>query len=125
MHYPKHVCTFGIRLHPARAGTVLGVAAPALVNIVSPLDRVCKELDDRLATVIDAHPRMESADARNGLERVLVDNLCSVTSTDDVIVRAVDRLLGADILVRSPISRRNSACLLDICTVGFSTNWAC
>src|SRR5262249_17395862 len=74
MQYPEDVCTFGIRLHPARAATVLGVPAPALVNIVSPLGRVCQALEDRVSAVIDAHPRMESADARNALERVLLDH---------------------------------------------------
>ena len=59
MRYPEDVCTFGIRLHPARAATVLGVAAPALVNVVSSLGPVCQALDDRLLAVIDAHPRME------------------------------------------------------------------
>ena len=99
MQYPADVCTFGIRLHPARAATVLGVAASAIVNIVSPLDRVCKVLDDRLAPVVDAHPRMESADARDALERVLLDHLRGATPKDDLIVRAVDRLLGAEVPV--------------------------
>jgi AraC-like DNA-binding protein len=99
MHYPADVCTFGVRLHPARAATVLGVAASALVKIVSPLGRVCKTLDDRLAAVVDAHPRMESADAHSALECVLLDHLRGLTSKDDLIVRAVDRLLGADVLV--------------------------
>src|SRR5262249_51158652 len=39
MQYPTDVCMLGIRLHPARAGTVLGVAATAVVNMVSPLGR--------------------------------------------------------------------------------------
>jgi len=99
MQYPEDVCTFGIRLHPARAATVLGVPAPALVNIVSPLGRVCQALEDRVSAVIDTHPRMESADARNALERVLLDHFRGVTSKDDLIVRAVDRLLGADVLI--------------------------
>src|SRR5262245_58403013 len=51
MQYPEDVCTFGIRLHPARAGMVLGVASSAVVNIVSPLGRVCQALDDRLAEI--------------------------------------------------------------------------
>src|SRR5262252_6207080 len=38
MQYPEDVLTFGIRLHPARAGALLGVAASAVVNVVSPLD---------------------------------------------------------------------------------------
>jgi len=96
MQYPEDVCTFGIRLHPARAGMVLGVAASAIVSIVSPLGRVCKALDDRLAAVVDAHQRMDSLDARNALERLLLDHLRGATLNDDLVVRAVDRLLGAE-----------------------------
>jgi AraC-like DNA-binding protein len=97
MQYPADICTFGIRLHPARAGTVLGVAASAVVNIVSPLWEVCKALDDRLAAVVDAHPRIDSADARDAVERALLEHLRGATPTDDLVVRAVDRLLGADL----------------------------
>src|SRR5262245_23599584 len=75
MQYPADVCMFGIRLHPARAATVLGVAASKVVNIVSPLALVCKALDDRLAAVVDVHPRLESVDGLNALENVLVENL--------------------------------------------------
>src|SRR5262245_58189500 len=75
IQYPADVCTFGIRLHPARAAAVLGVDAAALVNIVSPLGRVCKALDDRLAIVVDAHPRMEWKDAHNALEGVFLDHV--------------------------------------------------
>src|SRR5262245_43435544 len=99
MHYPPDVCTFGIRLHPARAATVLSVDASTLVNIVSPLGRVCQALDDRLAPLVDANPQMESAKARDGIERVLLEHLRGVTLTDDLIFRAVDRLLGAEALV--------------------------
>jgi len=76
---------------------MLGVAAPALVNIVSPLERVCRALDDQLAGVVDAYPRIESAEARDAIERVLLDHLRGVMPTDDLIVRAVDRLLDADV----------------------------
>ena len=40
IHYPADVCTFGIRLHPARAATFLSVPARALVNSLNPLRRV-------------------------------------------------------------------------------------
>src|SRR5262245_56177699 len=96
MRYPENVCTFGIRLHPARAATILSVDASALVNIVSPLGRGCQALDDRLTAVVDVHPRMEAADVRDALERVLLDHLHRATPNDDLIVRAVDRLLGAE-----------------------------
>ena len=76
---------------------VLGVAASAVVNVLSSLGRICKALDDRLAAVVDAHPRMESEEAREALERVLVDHLRGATTNDDLIVRAVDRLLCADV----------------------------
>src|SRR5262249_11046095 len=99
MQYSENVCTFGIRLHPARAAAMLGVAAEALVNIVSPLGRVCRSLDDQLAGVVNASPRIESAEARDAIERVLLDHLRGVAPTDDLVVRAVDRLLDAEILV--------------------------
>jgi AraC-like DNA-binding protein len=99
MQYPEDVCMFGIRLHPARAPMVLGVAASAVVNVLSPLGRICKALDERLAAVVAAHPRMESAEARDALEGVLFDRLPGATTNDDLIVRAVDRLLSADVPV--------------------------
>src|SRR5262249_29128105 len=125
MQNPPDVCTFGVRLHPARAATVLGVAASALVNIVSPLGRVCKTLDDRLAAVVDAHPRMESADAHNALEGVLLDHLRGVTSNDDLIVRAVDRLLGAEFPVTVSDLAKEFGLSLYICSGRVSTTWAC
>jgi hypothetical protein len=54
---------------PAR--TVVGL----LVNILNPLGRVCQALDDRLAAVVDAHPHMESGEARDAIERVFLDHL--------------------------------------------------
>jgi AraC-like DNA-binding protein len=97
MQYPPDVCMFGIRLHPARACTILGVAARAVVNLVSPLARVCKALDGRLAAAVNADPRLESEDARDSIERVLVDHLGGALPNDVLIVRAVDRLLGAEV----------------------------
>src|SRR5262245_5911551 len=96
MQYPGDVCTFGILLHRAGDGAVRGVAWSAVLNSVSPLGRVCQALDDRLAAVVDACPRMESADARSALDGVLLDHLRGATSNDDLVVRAVDRLLGAE-----------------------------
>src|SRR5262249_29715952 len=86
MHYPPDVCTFGIRLHPARAATFLGVPARAFVNAIRPLADVSKRLDDQLSRVIDAHPRIDSAEAVDAVERVLVDHLGRASATDDLIV---------------------------------------
>jgi AraC-like DNA-binding protein len=97
MRYPPDVCTFGIRLHPARAATFLGVPASAVVNIVSPLGRISQALDDQLAEVVETHPRSETPAARDAVESVLIDHLGRATPTDDLIVRAVDRLLGTDV----------------------------
>jgi AraC-like DNA-binding protein len=97
MRYPSDVCTFGIRLHPARAAAFLGVPASAVMNIVSPLGRITQALDDRLAEVVETHPRIDSVEARAAFEGVLMDHLGRATPTDDLIVRAVDRLLGADV----------------------------
>src|SRR5262249_56005544 len=92
MECAADVCRFGIRLHPARAATVLGVDSSTLVNIVRPLGRVCQALDDRLAAVVDAHPQMESAEARDTIEHVLLDHLPGVTPTHHLIVPPLHRL---------------------------------
>ena len=97
MRYPPDVCTFGIRLHPARAATFLGVPARAVVNAVRPLDKVSPALDGQLARISDMHPGIESTAARDALESALIEHLGRASPTDDVIVRAVDRLLGADV----------------------------
>ena len=96
MRYPPDVCTFGIRLHPARAATFLGVPAHALVNAVLPLGQLSPALDEQLSRVFDMHPRIDSAEGRDALETVLIEHLRRVPPTDDLIVRAVDRWLGAD-----------------------------
>jgi AraC-like DNA-binding protein len=96
MRYPPDVCTFGIRLHAARAATFLGVPADAIVNAVSPLGRVSPALDRQLSRVIENHPRIDSAAGRDSVETVLVEHLHEAPPTDDLIVRAVDRLLSAD-----------------------------
>lgn len=97
MRYPADVCTFGIRLHPARAATFLGIPPASIVNIVSPLGLVSKALDDRLAEVVKTHPRIDSAESHEAIENVLIEHSRRAPATDDVIVRAVDRLLGADV----------------------------
>jgi AraC-like DNA-binding protein len=102
MHYPADVCTFGIRLHPARAATFLGVLPKAIVNAVTPLDRVSPALDQSLSHVFDAHPRIDSPEGRNAIEAVLTEPLRHAPPPDDLVVDAVDRLLGADMPV--PVS---------------------
>jgi len=97
MRYPADVCTFGIRLHPARAATFLGIPPASIVNIVSPLGLVSEALDDRLAEVVKTHPRIDSAESHEAIENVLIEHSRRAPATDDVIVRAVDRLLGADV----------------------------
>jgi len=110
MRYPADVCTFGIRLHPARAATFLGVPAHALGNIVSPLDGVSKALDDRLAQVVKANPRIDSAASRDAVEAVVLEHFRHAKPTDDLIVRAVDRLLGAEV----PVAVSEIAAELDV-----------
>jgi hypothetical protein len=73
MQYPADICMFGIRLHPARASTFLGLPARALVNIVRPLGAVSKALDDRLTRVVEKHQRIDSAESRDAVEAVLLE----------------------------------------------------
>ena len=94
MQYPPDVCTFGIRLHAARASTFLGVPAEAIVNAVTPLGNVSQGLDRQLSRVIEIHPRIDSPEGRERLETVLVEHLDHAPPTSDLTVRAVDRLLG-------------------------------
>jgi AraC-like DNA-binding protein len=96
MRYPPDVCMFGIRLHPARAATFLGVPTHALMNTVSPLGQVSPLLDEELSRVTGTYPRIESSKGRDALETELVAHLRRAPPTDDLIVRSVDRLLAAD-----------------------------
>src|SRR5262249_53021557 len=96
MGYPPDVCTFGIRLHPARAATFLGVRTRALMNSVSPLGQLSPQLDEQLSRVTETYSRIDSPDARDTVEAVLVEHLRRAPPEDDLIVRAVDRLLSAD-----------------------------
>src|SRR5262245_1881764 len=96
MRYPRDVCTFGIRLHPAHAATFLGVRARALMNTVSPLADVSPRLDGQLAQVVETHSPIDSADGRDAIETVLIEHLRHAPATDDSMVRAIDRLLGAE-----------------------------
>jgi AraC-like DNA-binding protein len=99
MRYPPDVCSFGIRLHPARAATFLGVPAKTIVNAVTPLECVSQPLDERLSRAFHAHPRIDSTEGRGAIEAVLIEHLRRAPPSDDLIVRAVDRLLGADVPV--------------------------
>jgi AraC-like DNA-binding protein len=102
MQYPPDVCTFGIRLHPARASAFLGVRAEAIIDTVAPLDAVSPALDGRLCRAIAAHPRMDSPAARDAVESALAEHLADTPPADDLIVRAVDRMLGGEAVV--PVS---------------------
>jgi AraC-like DNA-binding protein len=97
MRYPSDVCAFGVRLHSARAAAFLGVPARQVVNTVRPLGQVSVALDEQISSVLEVHPRIDAAEGREAIEAVLVEHLCRVPPTDDLIVRAVDRLLGADV----------------------------
>jgi AraC-like DNA-binding protein len=99
MRYPPDVCTFGIRLHPARAATFLGVPTRALMNAVSPLDQLSRQLDEQLSRVTERFPRIESSEGRDAVETVLIEHLRRAPPNDDLIVHAVDRLLAADVLI--------------------------
>jgi AraC-like DNA-binding protein len=96
MRYPPNVCTFGIRLHPAHAASFLGVPARALMNTVTPLADLSRRLDQQLSGVVETYPRLESAESRDAVETVLIEHLRRARPTDDLLVRAIDRLLGAD-----------------------------
>src|SRR5215471_3213902 len=96
MRYPPDVCTFGIRLHPARAASFLGVPARELMNTVAPLGDLSQRLDAQLARVVEIHPRLVSAESRDAVEAVLIEHLPPALPTDELLVRAIDRLLGAD-----------------------------
>src|SRR5262245_43867015 len=85
MHYPRDVCTFGIRLHPARAAAFLGVPAHSLMNKVSPLADISPRLDTQLARIVETQPRIESAAARDAVETVLTDHLRQVPPIDDLV----------------------------------------
>src|SRR5262249_24942423 len=98
MRYPRDLRTFGIRLHPAHAATFLNVPARTLLNTVRPLDQVSRPLDEQLSQAIEAHA-VDAAQGRDAVEGALVEHLRRSPSPDDVIVRAVDRVLAADALV--------------------------
>ena len=99
MRYPSDVCTFGIRLHPARAAAFLGVPGRAVVNAVRPLGQVSPALDEQISRVLEAHPRIDSAEGREAIEVDIVEHFHRVPPGDDLVVRAVDRVLGADALI--------------------------
>src|SRR5262245_36984573 len=110
MRYPPDVWTFGIRLHPARAATFLGVRTRALMNTVSPLGRLSPQLDEQMSRVTGMDRRIDSPEAREAVETVLVEHLRSAPTKDDLIVRAVDRLLAAD----EPLAVSDLAVELDV-----------
>jgi AraC-like DNA-binding protein len=97
IHYPADVCTFGIRLHPARAATFLSVPARALVNSLNPLRRVSASLDTRLSVVLEKNSLLDSAGGRSALETSLVEHLHHARPPDALVEQAVDRLLAADV----------------------------
>jgi AraC-like DNA-binding protein len=97
IRYPSDVCTFGIRLSSACAATFLGVPARVLVNRVQPLRQFSATLDDRLERVLETDPRLESKEARAALETALIEHLDRSQRADQLIVDAVDRLIGADV----------------------------
>src|SRR5262245_5982412 len=96
MHYPPDVCTFGIRLSAAAAATLLGVPARLLVNSVHPLRQLSEPLDARLSAAIDKDPRLESTEGRSALETAILHHLDHAQRPDQLVVDAVDRLLGTD-----------------------------
>src|SRR5262245_47855472 len=96
MLYPQDVCTFGIRCHPARASTFVGVATRALMNTVTPLGQLSPELDEQLLRVTATNPRVDSSEGLAAVEAVLIEHLRRGTPKDDLIVQAVDHLLEAD-----------------------------
>jgi len=97
IRYGSNVCMFGIRLSSACAATFLGVHPRVLVNSVQPLRQLSRTLDDRLERVLETDPRLESKETCAGLETALVDHLARSQRPDQLIVDAVDRLIGSDV----------------------------
>jgi AraC-like DNA-binding protein len=96
MRYGGRVLTLGIRLHPARAAGFLGVRAVHLANKVTPLGELSPRLDACLAEWLGGSPEPHSPRDRAGLEDLLEEQQRQSTpSADRLVVRAVDRLLGA------------------------------
>jgi methylphosphotriester-DNA--protein-cysteine methyltransferase len=96
IHYGARVGTLGIRLHAARAPGFFGVAPGALHDTIGPLARVAPALDAHLASVVEAHSRLASADSRSALDAALGEQLALSRPADELVVRAVDRLVDAE-----------------------------
>lgn len=96
MRYGRQVRTLGIRLHPAKAAAFLGVAAAHLANKLTPLGRLARQCDARLAQWLRGDPQLESAQDRSALEALLAEQWRQSLGADRLVVRAVDRLLGAE-----------------------------
>jgi len=96
MQYGARARTFGIRLHAARAAHFLGVAAARLSNTVTPLNQLAPSCDAQLAQWVRNHPNLQSATARASLDTVLDEQRRRSPGIDRLVVRAVDRLLGAE-----------------------------
>jgi AraC-like DNA-binding protein len=99
MRYGTRVRTLGIRLHPARAAGFLGVAPVRLANKVISLRDIAPQWDASIARWLRGHPQIESTSDRSALEQLL-ERLQGQSSRrpdrpDRLVVRAVDRLLGA------------------------------
>src|SRR5262245_53276691 len=93
LRYGAAVPMSGIRLHAARAAAFLAAPAHALVNTLTPLERVSPALDARLSRVLGAHPRPERADGRSAVDACLAEQLRDAEPRDRLVQRAVDRLL--------------------------------
>src|SRR5262249_41498557 len=104
LRYSSNVCAFGIRLHPARAAAFLRVPARGLVNILAPLRHVSETLDARLLNVLRPYPRLDTAESRAALEAALSDHLRDAQPSDDLVAKAVDRLLGTDVATVSGLA---------------------
>jgi len=96
MRYGRQVRAFGIRLHPARAAGFLGVAAAHLANQLTRLGRLAPQCDARVAQWLRGDPQLESAQDRSALEALLEEQWRQSQGSDRLVVRAVDRLLGAE-----------------------------
>jgi AraC-like DNA-binding protein len=96
MRYEGRVRTLGIRLHPARAAQFLGTKAQRFVNQLTPLDRLAPDLDQSVAEWLRRDPDLTSAQDRSALEALLDAQWQRSPNADRLVVRAVDRLLGAE-----------------------------
>jgi AraC-like DNA-binding protein len=92
LRYHGNVDTFGIRLHPAWAGALLGTKAAALTNRILALVEVSPTIDRELAAAFAGDWRPERDDNRIALDRLFAARLLVTDGPDQQMVSAIKRL---------------------------------